>query len=111
MKQEIKFVEDLETLIDSAMCLAESMAQQKADIKFEFISKTAYGEMVFNPKRMTDRFQLLEDFDPQMHHCIVSLTLAPGLMKYGTTEGTDLEACTQLLEAEVETKTFPRNKH
>jgi len=91
------------------MRLAESMAQQKAHFKFEFIAESTYGKMEFNSQTMTDPFATPRDFDPHLHYRIVCLNLAPRLVKYGTSEGTNFENCTQLLEAEVETKFVSRS--
>jgi hypothetical protein len=91
------------------MRLAESMAQQKAYFKFEFVAKSTYGKMEFNSQTMTDPYPMPQDFDPHLHYRIVYLSLAPRLVKYGTSEGTNFEACTQLLEEEVETRGVSRS--
>jgi hypothetical protein len=107
MEQEIHNIEDLEAIIESAMRLGASMAQQKAFFTFEFISLSAYGKMEFKHQQMTDPFPP-EQFDPRTHCRAVWLNLAPRLMKHGTSEGTNFDSCVQLLEGEVETRVMPR---
>jgi hypothetical protein len=106
-EQEIRNVEDLEAVIESAMRLGASMAQQKAHFTFEFASASAYGKMEFRPQQMTDPFPQ-DHFDPRMQVRTVWLSLAPRLIKHGTSEGTNFDSCVQLLEGEVETKIMPR---
>lgn len=107
LEQEIRNVEDLEAVIESAMRLGASMAQQKADFTFEFVSLSAYGKMEFNPQQMTDPYPP-EHFDPRTQARTVWLNLAPRLIKHGTSEGTNFDSCVQLLEGEVETRIVPR---
>ena len=107
MEQEIQNVEDLEAVIDSAMRLGASMAQQKAYFVFEFVSVAAFGEMEFKPQQMTDPFPP-EQFDPRTHVRTVWLNLAPRLIKHGTSEGTNFDTCVQLLDGEFETRIMPR---
>jgi hypothetical protein len=85
------------------MRLAASMAQQRAHFIFELIPIAAYGRTEFAPSMMTDPWPA-EQIDRRTHMRAVSLMLAPRLLKYGTSEGTEFETCVQLLEAEVETR-------
>jgi hypothetical protein len=107
MEQEIHNVEDLEAIIESAMRLGASIAQQKAFFTFEFLAVAAFGKMEFNPKQMTDPYPP-DSHDSRTHSRTVWLNLAPRLIKYGTSEGTNFDTCTQLLEGEVETRIAPR---
>lgn len=100
-------VEDLDAVIESAMRLGASMAQQRAFFTFEFISIAAYGKMEFKQQQMTDPFPP-EHFDPRTHFRTVLLNLAPRLVKHGTSEGTNFDTCVQLLEGEVETRIMPK---
>jgi len=107
MEQDIRNVEDLEAVIESAMKLGASMAQQKAYFTFEFALVAAYGKMEFKPQQMTDPFAP-EHFDPRTQCRTVWLNLAPRLIKHGTSEGTNFDVCVQLLEGEVETRIMQR---
>jgi hypothetical protein len=106
-EQDIRNVEDLESILEAAMRLGASMAQQRAYFVFESIPPSAYGKTEFQKSAMTDPFPA-DQFNPSSHFRAVVLTIAPRLLKYGTSEGTNFEACTQLIEAEVETKILPR---
>jgi len=101
-RQDIE-LEDLESIIESAIQLAANMAQQRANFVFELIPISAYGRAEFVSSIMTDPFPLAE-FDRRTQNRVVHLMLAPRLLKYGTSEGTEFETHVQLLEAEVETK-------
>lgn len=57
---------------------------------------------------MTDPYPPEGEWDRARAFRAVVLTLAPRLLKYGTSEGTGFEGCVQLLEAEVETRVLPR---
>jgi len=107
MEQEFRNIEDFEAIVESAMRLGATMAQQKAYFMFEFVSLSAYGKMEFRPQHMTDPFPA-EHFDPRTQVRAVWLNLAPRLMKHGTSEGTNFDSCVQLLEGEVETRIVPR---
>jgi hypothetical protein len=89
------------------MRLAASMAQQRANFVFELIPPAAYGRAEFVSSMMTDPWPM-EPIDRRTHMRAVSLMLAPRLLKYGTSEGTEFENYVQLLEAEVETRTVLR---
>ena len=89
------------------MRLATSMAQQRANYVFEMVPLSAYSKTEFQKNIMTDPFPM-DQFNPQSHFRAVVLTLAPRLLKYGTSEGTNFEGCVQLIEAEVETRILPR---
>lgn len=107
MEQEIRNIEDLEAVIESAMRLGAAMAQQKASFTFEFVSLASYGKQEFKPQQMTEAHPP-EQFDPRTHFRAVWLNPAPRLMKHGSSEGTNFDSCVQLLEGEVETKVMPR---
>ena len=106
-EQEIRNVEDLESILEAAIRLAVSIAQQRAHFVFELFPLSAYGKLEFQRNAMTDPFPA-EQFNPSSHFRAVILTLAPRLLKYGTSEGTNFESCTQLIEAEVETRILQR---
>ena len=106
-EQEIENVEDLDSIIESAMRLGGSMAQQRARFEFEFVPLTAYTKVEFQKGVMTDIYAV-EPFDPQTHFRAVVLTVAPRLLKHGTSEGTNFETMTQLIEAEVDTRIMRR---
>jgi hypothetical protein len=106
-EQELCNIEDLEAVIESAMRLGASMAQQRAYFTFESVSAAAFGKMEYMPQQMTDPFPP-EPYDPRTHMRTVWLNLAPRLIKIGTSEGTNFDSCVHLLGAEVETRIVPR---
>lgn len=108
-EQELE-IEDLEAIIESAMQLGASMAKQKAQWVFKFIPAETYGQAEFVPSAMTDPYPFSPDqMDSRSQNRAVVLTLAPGLLKYGTSEGTGFDYHTQVLETEVETRIVSKN--
>jgi hypothetical protein len=104
-EQEIRDVEDLETIIESAMKLGAQLAQQRANLTFEAMPVDRPVE--FQRGMMADPWPA-QQFDSRTHFRAVVLTIAPRLLKYGTSEGTNFDTATQLIEAEVETKIMPK---
>jgi hypothetical protein len=110
-RQQILHPEDLDAIIESAMRLACTLAQQRANLVFEPVPVDMFGKLEFNKAWWRDGMAhqyVTEQYNPRTHMRVVLLTLSPRLLKFGTSEGTGFEFCTQILEGEVETGIVPR---
>jgi hypothetical protein len=95
-------VTELESIIKSALELASNMAKQRASLKFKFFDQGATPHVKYNTDVMCSPFDL-KSIDEKRETRIVILTLAPGLFKYGTSEGTNFETGIPIVKTEVET--------
>jgi hypothetical protein len=55
---------------------------------------------------MASPFELGPLDEKKEARCVV-LTLAPGLFKYGTSEGRDFEVCSTIMKTDVQTRVLP----
>ena len=102
-------IDDLDSIIESAMQLGASIAKQKAEWEFEFIPPKAYGEVEFSSGSMKHPSSFPK-MDSRLEKRAVVLTLAPRLLKHGTGKETGFDSFVGVLDTEVETKVMMKNE-
>lgn len=95
--------EELNSIIEKALELATSIAKQRAHFRFKFFDQRTPEKQRFSPETMASPFELGPLDEKKEARCVV-LTLAPGLFKYGTSEGRDFEVCSTIMKTDVQTR-------
>jgi len=98
--------EELNSIIEKALELATSIAKQRAHFQFKFFDQRTPEKQRFSPETMASPFELGPLDEKKEARCVV-LTLAPGLFKYGTSEGRDFEVCSTIMKTDVQTRVLP----
>lgn len=103
----------MDAIIEKAVELAAKMVQQRASYEFQIISDIEEGKVRWNAEWMTSVERGGEGRDDGNGGAgaargeavrVPVLMVAPGLVKGGTSEGTNFEGKVLLMKAEVETR-------
>lgn len=95
--------EELDSIIQKAIELSVALAKQRADFHFTAFREKVFVKVKFNPETMTCPFEF-GPLDEESEIRCREMTLAPGLIKYGSSEGKNFDTSIVIMKAQVETR-------
>ncbi|RDW62304.1 hypothetical protein BP6252_11737 [Coleophoma cylindrospora] len=103
-------IDELDTIIEKAIELSAAMARQRCFFRFNFVEQKKESEARFAPERMCAVGDLNE-IDERRERRYAVLTVSPGLLKVGTSEGTRFDAISLVERPEVLTRVHSFSRH